>query len=117
MVHKGPPCTPTLYNLTGYGTNYHDVQASSNYWAVFIGKSAPGIYLDWAEAERQAKGAHNSKWQKFPTYAQAVQYWDVWCLALHNHKPTLYKVKGISGTFATYDEALVAAAQNFITPA
>ncbi|KAJ7140270.1 hypothetical protein C8R43DRAFT_954988 [Mycena crocata] len=117
MVHTGPPCTPTLYNLTGHSTQYHDNEASSNYFVVFKGKDAPGIYLDWNAANNQTLGAHKNNWKKVPTYAEALEYWNMWCLSLHDHEPVPYKVKGVPGTFGTFDEALAVAAQNFITPA
>ncbi|KAJ7156478.1 hypothetical protein C8R43DRAFT_949344 [Mycena crocata] len=117
MVHTGPLCTPMLYNLTGYSTQYHDNEASSNYFVVFKGKDAPSIYLNWNAANNQMLGAHKNNWKKVLTYAEVLEYWNMWCLSLHDHESVLYKVKGVPGISGTFDEALAVTAQNFITQA
>ncbi|KAJ7923183.1 hypothetical protein B0H13DRAFT_2316713 [Mycena leptocephala] len=62
--------------------------------------------------------AHNQKMKRFHTHSEAVAFWDEWCLRLHeDHSAPRYKVKGLKGEFATYDEALAAAASKYIFPA
>ena len=43
------------------------------YYAVKVGKN-PGIYETWAECEKQVKGFKGSKYKKFPTYDEALNF-------------------------------------------
>ncbi|KAJ7829619.1 hypothetical protein B0H13DRAFT_2372472 [Mycena leptocephala] len=116
MPHQGPPCTPPTFNH-GDSLGDHDANSECYYWSVVIGR-VPGIYLDFDEANAQVYKAHNQKMKRFHTHSEAVAFWDEWCLRLHeDHSAPRYKVKGLKGEFATYDEALAAAASKYIFPA
>ncbi|KAJ6552569.1 hypothetical protein DFH09DRAFT_589083 [Mycena vulgaris] len=111
-MHQGPPCIPFTYN---YGKDLHDHDNHSEgfYWTVVIGRIT-GIYLDKDQANAQTHKCMNQKMKKFSTHAEAVAFWDEWCLKLHDHGAPRYQVKGISQTFESYDEALAAAADQYI---
>ncbi|KAJ6491497.1 hypothetical protein DFH09DRAFT_1338561 [Mycena vulgaris] len=104
-----PLTFPTLFNRA-----FHDADADSYYYAVFIGH-VPGIYLDWEAANNQTHKCHNQKAKRFHTFAETHDYWKHWCQSLHDHKPhTTYRVKGMNEVFDTYDDALAAAASYII---
>ena len=44
--------------------------AEKKYYAVAVGRS-PGIFTDWATAEKQVKGFAAAKFKSFPTRAEA----------------------------------------------
>ncbi|KAJ7022638.1 hypothetical protein C8F04DRAFT_1272455 [Mycena alexandri] len=108
-------CTPPIFP-PGSNLIQHDSFADRHYYVVIIGLT-PGIYLIWEQADAQVHKVGNQKWKKFNTHAEAVAYWNEWCLKLHQHPaptPTRYKVKGLLGTFDSYDAALAAAGTQYI---
>ncbi|KAJ6535547.1 hypothetical protein B0H19DRAFT_1271290 [Mycena capillaripes] len=98
MPHQGPPCNPTFFD---HGINHdeHDAESRGYYWVVVRGRAPLGVYLVLDEARSKVEGAHNAEWKKFSTKAEALEYWNLWCLRLHAHEPISYKVKGLPGVF------------------
>ncbi|KAJ7720037.1 hypothetical protein B0H16DRAFT_1713489 [Mycena metata] len=115
MVHNGPPCHPPFFDH-GRSHTVQDQESNLSYYVVVIGRT-PGIYFERREAEAQVLGCHNQKWQGFATEVEARAFWDEWCRRLHNHRASSYKVWGLPGKFNTYDEAMAAAANAYITQA
>ncbi|KAJ7851218.1 hypothetical protein B0H13DRAFT_1905278 [Mycena leptocephala] len=115
MDKSAPFCTPTTFS---YGKNLtlHDNEATSQYWAVCKGH-IPGIYLDHTTADHQIHGFRNNLWRAFDTHAEALAFWRIFCHDEHDHSAREYKVRGVVGTFKTYDDALDAAATAYIVAA
>ncbi|KAJ7028569.1 hypothetical protein C8F04DRAFT_1188551 [Mycena alexandri] len=113
MPHNGPPCLPVFFDH-GRSHIVQDQESTLSYYVVFSGRT-PGIYFICAEAEAQVRGFHNQKMQAFPTKAEARDFWDQCCRRMHDHPATPYKVWGLPGKFETYDDALAAAANAYIT--
>ncbi|KAJ7931891.1 hypothetical protein B0H13DRAFT_1857543 [Mycena leptocephala] len=94
----------------------HDNEATSQYWAVCKGH-IPGIYLDHTTADHQIHGFRNNLWRAFDTHAEALAFWRIFCHDEHDHSAREYKVRGVVGTFKTYDDAIDAAATAYIVAA
>ncbi|KAJ7432237.1 hypothetical protein B0H11DRAFT_2260889 [Mycena galericulata] len=84
------------------------------YWSVVVGR-VPGIYLDLDQALGQTYKFPGQKFKRCDVYQDALAYWNNSCWELHDHSPCQYfKVKGLTKAFPTYDEALAAAAAEYI---
>ncbi|KAJ7790650.1 hypothetical protein B0H14DRAFT_2625824 [Mycena olivaceomarginata] len=116
MPHIGRPCTPVFFDNDLINHRSHDLNADEYYYVVFIGR-APGIYFNFADGLKQVNKVTDAKWEKFRTKALALDYWASWCLKKHNHGNPTYKVTGLAGIFDTYDAALAAAGEAYITEA
>ncbi|KAJ6474453.1 hypothetical protein C8R47DRAFT_1221171 [Mycena vitilis] len=115
MPHTGPSCNPNFFD---HGRSHKTQDDDSDkWWYVVIKGRFPGVYFEHDEARDQILRFHDMKWEKFPTKAEALQNWSLWCQRLHNHDPVAYKVIGMEGEFDTYDEALAAAATHYIVQA
>ncbi|KAJ7433381.1 hypothetical protein B0H11DRAFT_2259446 [Mycena galericulata] len=113
MPHQGPPCTPPVFN-PGKNLTAHDEMNDCYYWAVVVGR-VPGIYLELDRALAQTFKFPGQRFKHCKIYQDAVEYWNQACRELHDHTPPqYYKVKGLTKAFATYDEALAAAAAEYI---
>ncbi|KAJ6542474.1 hypothetical protein DFH09DRAFT_1089027 [Mycena vulgaris] len=97
-----PHCVPPTFPAN-FDRAQHDADADKFYYGVIVGR-VPGIYLDWEDASAQTHKCRNQKWERFSTYAE-----------VHEHEGNMFKVKGIAKIFDNYDEALAAAAAQFIT--
>ncbi|KAJ7730897.1 hypothetical protein DFH07DRAFT_969015 [Mycena maculata] len=112
MPHQGQPCVPAVFNY-GVDLDLHDQHAKGWYYVVFRG-IVPGIYLNSEQALAQTLHQTDYIFKKFRTQADALGYWNQCCRENHDHGAPAYKVKGIPGTFITFDEAIAAAATEFI---
>ncbi|KAJ6485272.1 hypothetical protein DFH09DRAFT_1457979 [Mycena vulgaris] len=108
-----PPCVPPTFPAN-FDRAQHDADADKFYYGVIVGR-VPGIYLDWEDASAQTHKCRNQKWERFSTYAEVLAFWNHWCIKVHEHEGNMFKVKGIAKIFDNYDEALAAAAAQFIT--
>ncbi|KAJ7467756.1 hypothetical protein B0H11DRAFT_1921241 [Mycena galericulata] len=113
MPHTGPLCAPPVFN-PGKNLQAHDHTSDCYYWSVVVGR-VPGIYLDLDQALGQTYKFPGQKFKRCDVYQDAVAYWNNSCRELHDHSPRQYfKVKGLTKAFPTYDEALAAAAAEYI---
>ncbi|KAJ6462954.1 hypothetical protein C8R45DRAFT_940612 [Mycena sanguinolenta] len=113
MPHNGPSCIPKFFN-GAISIAEHDASAGCFFFAVVAGK-VPGIYLNAKDAEAQTRGFRGQNMKKFPTRNEALDYWTYHCLQGHKSHAARFKVKGIEGRFNSYNDALAAAAAEYIT--
>ncbi|KAJ6450439.1 hypothetical protein DFH09DRAFT_1352328 [Mycena vulgaris] len=103
-------CTPIIFT-PGVDHDHHNAMRTTNWWAVIVG-IAPGIYANFLEVEKQTHSISEMKWEKFPTKAKALDYWNFWCDELHHHEDAnakeprvkeQYCVVSIEGMFESYE--------------